>query len=82
MVFPGARLFRVPIWFPWGGGDTREEGALSCRAWYDSALSSGYAPDSARAEGSSIVDEPGGSEPLCARTKGVNREVSEGIVDL
>ena len=34
------------------------QGALSRRAWY-SALSGGYAPDSAKAEGSSIVDETG-----------------------
>ena len=32
------------------GGGTREPGC---------ALSGGYAPDSAKAEGSSIVDEPG-----------------------
>ena len=42
MVLPGARLFRAPIC---GGGPS-------------SALSGGYAPDSAKAEGSSIVDEP------------------------
>ena len=30
-----------------------------CRGEPGSALSSGYAPDSAKAEGSSIVDEPG-----------------------
>ena len=34
----------------WEGGDTREAG---------SSLSGGYAADSAKAEGSSIVDEPG-----------------------
>ena len=35
-----------------------------------------HTPDSAKAEGSSIVDEPGRAEPLCI--KGANREVSEG----
>ena len=30
-----------------------------CRGESGSALSGGYAPDSAKAEGSSIVDEPG-----------------------
>ena len=30
-----------------------------CRGEPDSARSGGYTPDSARAEGSSIVDEPG-----------------------
>ena len=38
-----------------------------------------YAPDSAKVEDSSIVDEPGeGCEPLCARIESANREVSEG----
>ena len=37
---------------PSGGGGTREAGGTS-------ALSGGYASDSGRAEGSSIVDEPG-----------------------
>ena len=38
------------------GGGTREAG---CRGEPGSSLSGGYAPDSAKAEGSSIVDEPG-----------------------
>ena len=33
-------------------------GRENCRGEPGSALSGGYAPDSARAEGSSIVDEP------------------------
>ena len=41
-----------------------------------------YAPDSTKAEGSSIVDEPGRAEPLCARITGLNREVSEGKADV
>ena len=54
-----------------------------CRGEPSSALSGGYTPNSARAEASSIVDEPGGSaEPLCARIKGANREVSEGKADV
>ena len=60
MVFQGARLFRAPIWCPSGGVAARErQGTLSRRAYYSSALSGGYASDSAKAEGSSIVDEPG-----------------------
>ena len=39
------------------GGGTREAGTLSREP--GSALSGGYAPDSAKVEGSSIVDEPG-----------------------
>ena len=34
-------------------------GREHCRGEPGSALSGGYAPDSAKAEGSSIVDEPG-----------------------
>ena len=57
MVFPGARLFRAPI------GALREvwrhaRGREHCRGESSSAPSGGYAPDSAKAEGSSIVDEP------------------------
>ena len=52
-----------------------------CRGEPGSALSGECAPDSARAEGSSIVDQ-GSTEPLCARIKGANREVSEGKADL
>ena len=40
------------------GGATREAGSTVAESlWY--ALSGGYAPDSAKAEGSPIVDEPG-----------------------
>ena len=51
------RLFRAPIWWPSGGwrhARVREH----CRGELGSFLSGGYAPDSAKAEGSSIVDEP------------------------
>ena len=60
VVFPGARLFRAPIWRPPGGwrqGRAREH----CRKESVSALSGGYTPDAGKAEGSSIVDEPGAS---------------------
>ena len=42
-------------------GTPREVAARErhCRVESGSARSGGYAPDSARAEGSSIVDEPG-----------------------
>ena len=52
------RLFRAPTWCTSGGGGTREAGS-TVAGEVGSALSGGYAPDSARAEGSSIVDEPG-----------------------
>ena len=58
MVFPGARLFRVPNWSP-SGGWRHARGREHCRGELGSALSGGYAPDTAKAEGSAIVDEPG-----------------------
>ena len=58
MVFPGAHLFRAPIWCP-SGGWRHARGREHCRGEPGSSLSGGYAPDSVKAEGSSIVDEPG-----------------------
>ena len=57
-MFSGARLFRAPIWCP-SGGWQHARGMEHCRGEPGSSLSGGYAPDSAKAEGSSIVDEPG-----------------------
>ena len=57
-VFPGARLFRAPIWCP-SGGWRHARGREHCRGEPGSALSGGYTPDLVKAEGSSIVDEPG-----------------------
>ena len=58
MVFSGVRLFRAPIWWR-SGGWRHARGREHCRGEPGSSLSGGYAPDSAKAEGSSIVDEPG-----------------------
>ena len=58
MVSSGVRLFRAPIWWP-SGGWWHARGREHCRGEPGSSLSGGYAPDSAKAEGSSIVDEPG-----------------------
>ena len=42
------------------GGGTREAGSTVAESLVPgSSLSGGYAPDSAKAEGSSIIDEPG-----------------------
>ena len=57
-MFPGARLFPSPNLVPFGRVAARER--QHCRGEPGSTLlSGGYAPDSAKAEGSSIVDEPG-----------------------
>ena len=66
LVFPGVRPFRAPIWSP-SGGWRHARGREHCRGKPGSALSGGYAPDSAMAERSSIVDEPGGGLNPCAR---------------
>ena len=58
IVFPGVRPFRAPIWCPSGGWRYAEDREHCCRE-PGSALSGGYAQDSVKAEGSSIVDEPG-----------------------
>ena len=58
MMFSGVRLFRAPIWCP-SGGWRHARGREHCRGEPGSSLSGRYAPDSAKAEGSSIVDEPG-----------------------
>ena len=42
----------------WEDGCTREAGSTACRGEPGSSLSGGYAPDSAKAEGGSILDEP------------------------
>ena len=58
MVFSAVRLFRAPIWWP-SGGWRHARSREHCRGEPGGSLSGGYAPDSAKAEGSSIVDEPG-----------------------
>ena len=76
MVFPGARLFRAPIWRPsevWRHARGREH----CRGEPGSTLSGEYAPDSAKAEGSPIVDEPGEYWTPVRENQGANWEVSE-----
>ena len=45
------------MWYPSGGGGTREAGGAASES--GSALSDGYAPDLAWLEGSLIVDKPG-----------------------
>ena len=58
MVFSGVRFFRAPIWWS-SGGWRHARGREHYREEPGSSLSGGYAPDSAKVEGSSIVDEPG-----------------------
>ena len=81
MVFPGARLFRAPIWCPSEGGGAREAGtnvAESLVALYRVGMH--QIRRGQRAARSSTSQ--GSAEPLCARIKGANREVSEGKADI
>ena len=57
MVFPGVRLF--PAQFGSFGRWRHARGREHCRGEPGGALWGGYAPNSARVESSSIVDEPG-----------------------
>ena len=81
IVFPGARLFRVPIWYPSGGGDTRETGSTVVES---PVVPSRVGADQIRRErrAARLSTSQGSAEPLCARIKGANREVSEGTADL
>ena len=53
-----------------------------CREKSGSALPGGYAPESVKAEDSSIVDESGDCRNLVHENQGTNREVSGGKADV
>ena len=81
MVFPGAHLFRVPIWCPSGGGGTREaESTVAESLVVLYRVGTHQIRREGRAARSST--NQGNAEILCARIKGANREVSEGKADL
>ena len=80
-MFPGARLFRAPIWCPSGGGGTRKAGgtvAGSPIALY--RVGRHQIRQGRRAARSSTSQ--GSAKPLWARIKGASREVSYGKADL
>ena len=66
MVFPGACLFRAPILCP-SGGWRHARGREHCRGEPRSALSGGYAPDSAKCGGKLYRRRARGGLNLCAR---------------
>ena len=83
MVFPGERLFRAPIWCPSGGvhGGTREAGS-SVAETLVAHYRVGTHQIRRRRRAARSSTSQGSAEPLCARIKGANREVSEGKADL
>ena len=62
-------------------GGTREAGN-TVAGEYGSALSGGYAPDSAKAEGSSIVDETGRADPCARESKARAGRFLQGNADV
>ena len=65
-MFPGARLFRAPIWWP-SGGWRHARGREHCRGEPGSALSGGYAPDSVKVGGQLDHRRARGGLNPCAR---------------
>ena len=81
MVLPGARLFRASIWCPSGGGGTREVGSTVAESLVALYRAGTHHTRRGRRAARSSTSQ-GSAEPLCARIKGANREVSEGKADL
>ena len=81
MVFPGVRLFRAPFWCPSKGGGTREASStVAERLVVLYRVGTHQIQRRRRAARSSTSQRR--AEPLCARIKGANREVSEGKADV
>ena len=83
MVFPGARLFRAPIWWPSGGinGGMRKARSAVVESLVALYRVVRHQIRRGRREARSSTNQ-GSAEPLCVRIKGTNREVSEGKADL
>ena len=81
VVLPSARLFRAPIWCPSGSGGTRETGNTAAKSLVVVYRMGTHQIRRGRRAARSSTSERG-AEPLCARIKGANREVSEGKADL
>ena len=81
LVFPGAHLFRAPIWCPSGGSGAREAHSPvteSLEALYRVGT---YQIWRGRRAARSSTSQ-GSAEPLCARIKGVTRKNSDGKADV
>ena len=80
-MFPGARLFRAPIWCPREGGGTREAGSTVAESLVVLYRVGTHQIRRRRRAAQSSTSQ-GRAEPLCARIIGLNREVSEGKADV
>ena len=81
-VFPGARLFRAPIWCP-SGGWRHARGRKHCHGEPGIVLYRvGTHQIRRRRRAARSSTSQGRAEPLCARITGLNREVSEGKADV
>ena len=78
-MFPGAGLFRTPIWCPYGG--TREAGSTVAESLVVLYRVGTHQIQRWRRAARSSTSQ-GRAEPLCARITGLNREVSEGKSDV
>ena len=81
MVFPGAHLFRAPIWCLREGGGTREAGSTAAESPVV-LYQVGTHQIRRRRRAARSSTSQGRAEPLCARITGLNREVSEGKADV
>ena len=81
MVFPGARLFRAPIWCPSEGGGTREAESTVAESLLV-LYRVGARQIWRRRKAARSSTSHGRAGPLCARIKGTSREVSEGKADV
>ena len=81
MVFPGARLFRAPVWCP-SGGWRHARGREHCRGEPGSALSVDTHRIRRRRRAARSSTSQARVEPLCARITGLNGEVSDGKADV
>ena len=81
-VFPGARLFRVPIWCPSRGGDTREAGSTLLAESLIALFRVGTHDVRRKWRVTRSSTSQGSAESLCAGIKSANREVSERKADL
>ena len=82
MVFPGVRPFRAPIWRP-SGRWRHARGKWHCRGEPGIVLYRvGTHQIRRRRRAARSSTSQGRAEPLCAKIKGVNREVSKGKADV